>query len=799
MSEAKAEAASSPAAERMLGARQPQIAGPRLVRGLATYAGDVSLPGMLHASILRSSVPHARIRDIETAAAETAPGVVCVLTGAQAAALSDPIPHYLDPAPIGGKHADVRCLAVDKVVYAGQPVAAVVAETPNDAKAAAELIDVDYEPLAHALDAEQALGPDAPRLYDEWDDNIVLSFGQNAGDVDAAFGEAEHVISGTLSVQRSAASPMEPRAYVASWEDATGRLTLYAATQNPHTLREMLARSLRVREGDIRVIAPSLGGAFGSKMPSHPEETLIPVLARLAGAPVKWVEDRRESFLIGGRQQVHRFEIAAAADGRVLAVRNDIVGSTGAVGSTPGWAMILMAALAMPCGYAIQNCDIKYTAVATNKAPWNAQRGFGKEAANLVMERIMDTVARHLDLDPADVRRRNLVGADAFPYTTATGFVLDSGDYEAVLDDALETFRYEKERKRQKKAREKGRHVGIGVAFEVMPEGGAIPGVGGGFDSTTVRINPSGQVTVLCGVTSPGGGNDTALAQIVADQLGVRLADIEVVQGDTDVCPFGFGNGTGRSVVTGGSAAALAASDLRKRLVAVAAVMLEADEDDLEVADGTVSVTGMPERTVGLGDAARSVVTLSHLTAMGVEPSLEATRAYRVPHVNHIPDEQGRMNPYPTYGNAAYVALVEVDIETGTVTPLRVAVCHDCGTMINPLLVDGQIQGGIVMGLGAALGEEVVYGDDGALAVESFADYLMPRAADAPEILITHRETASPYTLLGTKGSGEAGLAGAQAAVASAVEDAIAPLGGRVAELPLRPPAVLDAIDRRVT
>jgi carbon-monoxide dehydrogenase large subunit len=784
-------------ATREIGQRRTQIAGRRLVSGQMTYAGDVNPPGTLHLAIVRSTVPHARITAVAVDAAAAASGVVRVLSGEEAATLSDPIPHYLDPGPIGGKHADVRCLALDKVVYVGQPIAAVVADSPNNAKAAAGLVDVSYEQLPHALDAEQALAPDAPIIYDGWDDNVVLAFGNDTGDVDSAFEEAEHSLAGSIAIQRSSASPIEPRAYVANWDGVAGRLTLHASTQNPHTLRGMLATSLRMRESDIRLIAPSVGGAFGSKMPSHPEETLVCVLTRLVNAPVKWVEDRSEALLVGGREQVHRFEVAFDGDGRVLALRDAVVGTTGAVGAIPGWAMILMAGLALPCGYAIQRCAITYTAVTTNKAPSNAQRGFGKEAANLAMERVMDAVARHLELDPAEVRRRNLVGKDDFPYKTATGFVLDSGDYEAVLDEALELFGYEKERKRQRKARDKGRHIGIGVAFEVMPEGGAIPGVGGGFDSATVRINPSGQVTVLTGVTSPGGGNDTALAQIVAEELGVVIADIDVVQGDTDLCPFGFGNGTGRSVVTGGSAAALASRDLRERLVAVAAVMLEADPGDLTVEGGIASVAGMPERSVTLAAVAKSFVTLSHLTAIGVDPSLEATRVYRVPHVNHVPDELGRMNPYPTYGNAAYVALVEVDVVTGVVTPIRIAACHDCGTQINPLLVEGQVTGGIVMGLGAALGEKITYRDDGVPVATTFAEYVMPRAGDVPEIRLSHRETPSPYTLLGTKGSGEAGLAGAQAAFTSAVEDAIAPLGGRVEALPMSPPAVLDAIDRR--
>ena len=392
-------------ATREIGQRRTQIAGRRLVSGQATYAGDVNLPGTLHLAIVRSTVPHARIAAVAVEAAAAAPGVVRVLSGEEAASLSDPIPHYLDPGPIGGKHADVRCLALDKVVYVGQPIAAVVADSPNNAKAAAGMVDVDYDVLPHVLDAEQALAPDAPIIYDGWEDNVVLAFGNDTGDVDSAFEEAEHSLSGSIAIQRSSASPIEPRAYVANWDEVAGRLTLHASTQNPHTLRDMLASSLRTRESDIRVIAPSVGGAFGSKMPSHPEETLVCVLSRLVNAPVKWVEDRSEALLVGGREQLHSFDVALDGDGRVLALRDAVVGTTGAVGAIPGWAMILMAGLALPCGYTIQRCAITYTAVATNKAPWNAQRGFGKEAANLAMERVMDAVARHLELDPAVVRR----------------------------------------------------------------------------------------------------------------------------------------------------------------------------------------------------------------------------------------------------------------------------------------------------------------------------------------------------------------------------------------------------------
>ena len=384
-----------------IGQRRTQIAGRRLVSGEATFSADVSLPGTLHLAIARSTLPHARIAGIDVTAAASAPGVVRVLTGAEAAALSDPIPHYLDPGPIGGKHADVRCLALEKVVYVGQPLVAVVANSPNNAKAAAALVEVDYEPLPHVLDADEALAPDAPTIYDGWADNVVVGLARTPATLTRLSQRPS-----TRCRARSRSSARRPRRWSHGPTSRAGIPSPLASpcmppTQNPHTLRDMLSRSLRLRESQIRLIAPSVGGAFGSKMPSHPEETLVCVLSQLVNAPVKWVEDRAEALLVGGREQVHSFEVAFNGDGRVLGLRDAVVGTTGAAAATPGWAMILMAGLALPCGYAIQRCAITYTAVATNKAPWNAQRGFGKESANLAMERIMDAVARRLELDPA--------------------------------------------------------------------------------------------------------------------------------------------------------------------------------------------------------------------------------------------------------------------------------------------------------------------------------------------------------------------------------------------------------------
>ena len=776
---------------RYVGSRVKTINGDLFVTGRARFVADINLPGTLHVAILRSPHAHARILGVDASAAARAQGVVKVVTGADTKQHLDPIPHYIDPLVYGGKHADVYCLAMDKALYAGQPVAAVVASSKQDAQAALSLIKVDYEPLSPIIDGEAALLPDAQRLVDGWSDNAIFRFGFAGGDIDKAFQSADHVIKDSIRIHRFSTQPIETRAYVAVFNIFDETLTLHATAQNPHPLRNVLASALRMAENRIRIIVPNLGGGFGLKMHGHPEEPLICFLAMQTGHPVKWVEDRAECLLIGGREQLHEFEVAFNNDGRVVGLRDNIVGNTGAPAATPGWGMIFLTGLTMPCSYNIENIDIKFVAATTNKATWNASRGYGKEAANLVMERIMDLIAARLQIDPADVRYKNFIAADAFPFKTIPGLIFDSGDYHATLKQALELIGYRDWRDEQRRLREQGRYIGIGMGYEVTPEGGALPGtLVAGYDTSTVKIDPTGKVTVLTGVTNPGGGNATGIAQIVADELGVDMSEIRMVQGDTDVCPYGFGNYSGRSLIVGGGSAALAARDVREKLEKVAGALLESDPETLVFDKGKIHPKDSPGHSITLREVAYAIYTRAYDVASVVEPPLEATRTYRPGHINHIPDAQGRINPYPSYSNGAYIAVVEVDVETGKVDVRNFAVVHDCGTVINPLLVEGQARGAIAMGIGAALGEEVVYGEDGLPLTTSFKEYLMPRAADIPHIKVGHHPTANPFTLLGNKGAGESGVGGSQAAVVNAVADALSPFGVAIRELPLKPPRV---------
>ncbi len=763
------------------------------------YLDDIRLPNMHFAGILRSPHPHARIVSIDLTRARRAEGVEFALTGAEAAEHTDPIPHFISPLAFGGKSTDVRCLALGKVVYAGEPVAAVVANSRQNAEAAVELIDVEYEPLPFVIDGDEALAADAPRLYEDWDDNVVIQIPFGGGDPEAAFADAEHVIEDELQIQRYSTQPIEPRGYIADWDKSARSYTFYGASQNPHPLKWVLSRALRVKESQVRVIAPTVGGAFGLKMHGHPEESLVCLLSRLSGKPVKWIEDRSETLLIGAREQTHRFKVGFNSQGKISALKDHFVANVGALGAPPGWGMAFLTGMSIPTGYKIENVDVLVTVATTNKSPWNAARGYGKEATNLVMERIIDLVARSLDMDPVEVRRRNLIESHEFPYKTTGGLNIDSGDYHAALDKAVEMIGLDDVRAEQMRLLQEGRHLGVGFAFELTPESGDIPGtLVGGFDTSTVKMSPSGEVTVLTGVTTPGGGNDTSILQIVVDELGVTMADASILQGDTLTTPYGFGNYSGRSMVTGGNAAYLAACDIRVKLVEVASRILETDNTDVELGGGFARRISDPSRSIPIADVAYTIYTLAFATATGVEPPLESTRTYLPGNIQQTPDADGRINIYPTYSNAVHVAIVEVDIETGKVDLQRYGVVHDCGTIINPRFVEGQMEGAIAMGVGAALMEHSIHDPEtGVLTTNGFKSYLMPRASDLPMIETRHQVTPSPYTALGLKGAGEAGIGGAQAAVSNAVHNALAPLDITIRKMPLTPGTVLHAIKYR--
>jgi carbon-monoxide dehydrogenase large subunit len=774
-----------------IGKPVPGKTAPVLVAGKGQFAADVSLPDMGFMAVLRSPTAHARIVSIDAEATRHLPGVRLVVSGKDVQEHTNPIPHLIDPRGLGAHSTDVYCLAIDRVRYVGEPVAAVVADNRYTAAEALDLIQVEYEDLSPVVDPEKALEPAAPLVYPEWKTNRMLYLNFHGGDVQGAFARAAYTLKDTVHIRRHTANPLEPRAYVAAFDPIQGFLTLWASTQTPHILRTLLAQTLKMTEENIRVIQPYVGGGFGIKMSTHYEEPLICLLARLTDKPVKWVEERVEHLQTAGhgRDQIHHFEVAFEKDGTIVGFRNRIIADAGVLTPLVGWGMPFVTAFSLPGAYKIPNCDIDLSIVVTNKGPLNAYRGFGKESSSFVMDRAMDAVARKLSMDRAEVRRKNFIRPEEFPFVQITGMRADSGNYAGALNMALEKAGYANFRAEQEQARKQGRYLGLGIGFELTPEGGCIPNsFAAAYDSATVRMGPTGTVTVLSGVTSPGSGNETGIAQIVADRLGVSVDDVKVIQGDTLICPYGLGNWSSRSLTMGGAAAYLAATDLREKLLKVAGNMLETAPTDLDLADGKVFIKQAPQRSLALIEVCRVIYRQAFTrAALDIEPGLESTRYYRAQNISHIPDDQGRINTYPTYPYAAAVVIVEVDVETGTVTPLRYVLVHDCGTVINPLLVEGQALGGTVQGIGGALYEELAYDENGQLLTGTFMDYTMPTAKEVPPIEVYHQETPSPFTPLGTKGAGESAISAPFGALVSAVEDALAPFGVVITETPLTP------------
>ncbi len=777
-----------------IGSSVPGLLDAQLVAGRGQYTADVSLPEMGYMAVVRSPYAHARIVSIDAREAINHPQVRKVVTGEDIKKLTAPIPHAIDPRAFGGKGTDVYCLTLDRVRYVGEPVAALVADNKYAAAEALDLIQVEYQELPVVVDAEKALAASTPFLYPEWGTNEMLHVHFRGGNVDQAFAEADYVLEDTVRVHRHTGTPLEPRAYVAAYDRRDGSLTLWASTQNPHPLRTTLAQTLRLQEGNIRVIQPQVGGGFGLKAPTFQEEPLICLLAMLTGRPVKWIEERNEHLMACGhaREQVHHFAVAFRQDGKVIGLKDRIVADIGALSTLVGWGMAFVTSFVIPGPYKIPHCETDLSIVVTNKCPWNAYRGFGKENAAFLMDRVMDRVASHLGMDRAEVRTKNFVSPEEFPYTQVSGATLDSGNYAEALKTALSRAGYEHFAEEQQKLREQGRYLGIGVSFELTPEGGCIPdSLFSGYDTATVRVSPSGQVTVLTGVTSPGSGNETAIAQIVADELGVKIEDIKVIQGDTTICPYGLGNYSSRSILIGGSAALTAAREVHYKVVRVAASMLETPPEELECEQGRIRVRGKPDREVAFNEVARYIYRRAYDShVLDMEPGLESTRYFRMPNIHHLPDEYGRINAYPSYPYAACVAIVEVDPATGVVTPLRYVAVHDCGVMINPLLVEGQFHGGVAQGLGGVLYEQLSYDENGQLLTGTFMDYTLPTAVEIPSVELYHQVTPSPFTPLGTKGAGESGVAGPFGAIVSAVEDALSPFAIKIRETPLTPQRV---------
>ena len=774
----------------LVGSRIKRREDPRMIMGRGTYVDDVQLPRMTYAAILRSPYAHARILSINVDKAKALPGVVAVLTGADLQGKNVPCGWTLPDM----KMAPHPALAVGKVRYTGDAVAVVVAEGRYLARDALDLIEVDYEPLPVVVDAEKAIQPGAPQLHEEVPNNTTFVWKVAGGDVDKAFREAEVVVKQRLVNQRLIPNAIEPRGMVAQYNPGSGDLTLWTATQIPHLVRLLLSMVTGIPEHKVRVIAPDIGGGFGSKLYLYPEEVIIATLAKTTGRPVKWIEERRENYVATthGRDHVQYVEVAAQRDGTITGLRVKCIANMGAYLSTfaPGIPTILFG-LMLAGNYRIPNISCEVTGVHTNTTLVDAYRGAGRPEATYLVERMVDLTARELGMDPAEIRRRNFVPANAFPHTTATGVTYDSGNYQPTLDRALEMAGYQQLRQEQERARAEGKYLGIGVTTYVEICGmapsqvlGAVGAGAGGWESATVRVHPSGKVTVYSGASSHGQGHETAFAQIVGDGLGVPFEDVEVVHGDTAQVQFGIGTFGSRSAAVGGMAAVMSVNKIEEKAKKIAAFLLEAAEADLVFEGGKFFVKGTPGRGITIQQVALAAY-VPHKYPTGLEPGLEATSFY---------DPSNFTWPFGTH-----VAVVEVDPETGVVKLRRYIAVDDCGRVINPLLVDGQIHGGLAQGIAQALYEEAVYDENGQLVSGSLMDYAVPKADDLVNFELDRTETPSPVNALGVKGIGEAGTIASSAAIVNAVVDALAPLGVKHLDMPLKPERVWQAIQQAQT
>lgn len=755
---------------------------PLLLTGQARYLDDLRLPGMLTVAFLRSPHAHARLREVDARPALAAPGVEAVLTGTDVARLARPIRAEL--AGPGYKPSGWPALAQHKVRFAGEAVAAVVAGDRYRAEDALERIRVEYEPLPVVAEAELGMRPDAPRVHDELADNVLFHTHFDNGAVAPTFEAADFRLSHTFRHGRCTAAPLESRGALASFDPVEGVLTVWASNQSPHLLRTGLAATLDVPESQLRVICPAVGGGFGPKMHLYPEDVVVCLLARQLGRPVKWFEDRRENLLAcaQAREHVNRIEAAATRDGTLLGFKATLICDVGAYSLYPVTAALepVTAAGILPGPYRVRGYSYDAYAVATNKCPAGAYRGVGMALGTFVRERLVDMVAQQTRLDPAEIRRRNFIAASDVPFTTASGLIVDSGDPGASLEQALEAAGYDALRKEQRRnAATTVRGVGLCAYIEFTGMGASTFRRRGmvqvaGHDAALVRIEPSGEVRGFVSAASQGQGHATTLAQVLADELDVPLTAVSIIEGDTERCPYGSGSFASRSMVVSGGALTLAARRVREKVLTIAAHMLEAAQRDLVLEDGRIFVRGMVARQITLADVAR----LAYRPASGtlppnVDPALEATQYYDPPPA--------------TFSNGTHVAVVDVDVETGQVAVVRYVVSEDCGTMVNPTVVEGQIHGAVAQGIGAALYEDVVYDAAGQPLTTSFMDYLMPTSMELPAVDVVHTETPPPVTVSGFKGMAEGGTIGATAAIANAVADALAPLGVTVTQLPLSP------------
>jgi carbon-monoxide dehydrogenase large subunit len=768
---------------RYFGAAVPRLEDPRLLVGRGRYVDDISLPGMLHAAFLRAQVAHGRIRGIDAAGARTVPGVAAIYTMADFAPIAQgPMPP-MAPHPLIKIPITYHPLAVDEVHHVGEAIAVVLADTRQQAEDAANAIDLDVEDLPAIADATAALAADAAQVHSGRDSNLIGTLRGGFGNIDAAFAKAGDVLTETFSMHRGGCHSMECRGVVAAPDALSEELTIYTSSQSPYMVRRHLAQYLRRDESTLRVIAPDVGGGFGPKGNVYPEEFAIALAALTIGRPVKWIEDRSEHFVATTQQrdQIWTLDVAFTREGRMRAVRGRCIHDNGAY-APYGLILPATALASFPGPYALEALDIAIDVVLTNLVPTTPVRGAARPCTAFVLERLADRIARYLNLPREEVRRRSFITADQMPYTTGmkardgSPISYDSGDYTRALDLALDKIDAAGFPARRAAAAARGKLLGLGIA-SCVEDTGLAP-----FEGATVRVTPAGKVVIATGAASQGQGHRTVLAQIAADALSVDIADIAVDAGDTGKFPLGISTIASRIAVTAGSSVELAARKVRNKALKAASFILEAAENDLEIESGVVRVVGVPGMQVSLGEIARALSGSAGLLLPGhLEPDLAATAYF----------ESNAL----TFAYGSNTCEVEIDPATGDARVTRYVVAHDCGRLINPLVVDGQIRGGVVHGIGNALYERMVYDEIGQPLSTNYGEYLLPLATEMPDIEIHHIETPSPRNPIGVKGAGEGGTIPAAACVISAIEDALGAGAPFIGEHPVTPERITDWLD----
>lgn len=774
-------------ATRYFGAPVTRNEDPRLLAGQALFVDDVELPGLLHAAFYRSPYAHARIKHVDVTRALARPGVIAAYTAADLGDYWQPGPLLVPPPPVPGIVFNARTqvpLAKDKVRHAGEAIVLVIAESRYIAEDAMADIEVDFEPLPAVVDLEQALAPDAALVHADVGSNVAAHVIQRKGEYAAAKQHAHLVLKRRFHYDHGASAPIETRGVVAHWDARAAKLSVWDTTQAPVVIRNGLAAMLGLSEKQVRVIAPFIGGGFGPKiMMFYPEEVLVPWAALQLNRPVKWIEDRAEHFYAttNERNQVHDAEIAVSKDGRIIGVHDVFLHDTGAY-DPYGLTVPLNSQCTLLGVYHVPHYYSEFTAVFTTKTIVTPYRGAGRQHGVFVMERLLDLAAAALGMDGNEIRRRNFIAPDAFPYNNEIIYqdfaplVYDSGNYAPILEKALELIGYQKfVTEVQPAARAAGRQLGIGVVCYV--EGTGI----GPYEGARVQVQASGKVSVATGIGTQGQGHFTSLAQLAADQVGVDVRDVEVVTGDTDQFYWGAGTFASRGAVVAGNAVNEAAKDVRRKILKLAGEMFECAEDDLEIADGAVHVRGVPANSIKLGTLAQRANPLRGAVKPGTEPGLEST--------NYFGPERGAT------ASGAHAMILEVDPETMLVEVQKYVVVHDCGEVINPLILEAQVVGGVAQGIGNAFYEQLIYDENGQLVNGSFIDYLLPTALDVPAVTVAHQVTPSPLNPLGVKGAGEAGAIPVGALFAQAVENALAGTGLEVLEIPLSPNRLWELVE----